>query len=178
MWGVDFKDDWSTTTTDLSSSLISLGVDVLLMDDANVNAEGKVKMAGAIALLVADLNMRNGVQALLEEGVTIHESRRKMKDLADSGERGVVNFFKKEVTCGCLTKKYKELKQTQEKVGRCDNCSKTLPLKQLLQCSQCKIVQVSPTYNSIYIRTYRAKRMSSKALLLHQYCSPQCQVGK
>ena len=145
---LDFKGDWSFGTADLCSSLISLGADLLLMDDDKVNAEGKVKMAGAIALLVAELKMRRG---LLAGGNTILNSHRKVMDLVSSGERGVVNFFKKEVTCGCLTKKYKELKQTQEKVGNCDNCSKTLPLKQLLQCSSCKTVQVSLTNRFVFI---------------------------
>lgn len=141
----DFSDDWSIGTADLSSSLISLGVDLLLMDE--VKSEGRVKMAGAIALLVYDL-MSNSSSSYEDfdsyEDFSVLESRRKMRDLASSGERDIVNFFNKKVTCGCLKKKYRELKQTQERVGSCGNCLKTLPLKQLMQCSSCKMVQVSP----------------------------------
>lgn len=108
-------------------------------------------MAGAIALLVYDL-MSNSSSSYEDfdsyEDFSVLESRRKMRDLASSGERDIVNFFNKKVTCGCLKKKYRELKQTQERVGSCGNCLMTLPLKQLMQCSSCKMVQ---------------------------YCSPQCQ---
>lgn len=115
---------------ELTSSLVSFGTDLLLMG-GDINEEEKLKMAAAIAGMVREIEGRPGWDTL-----------RKRKDVLCAGERLVVSFFNKRTSCGCLQKKYEELKETQEKMIRCDVCKSSIELKQIMQCSRCKMAQV------------------------------------
>ena len=140
----DFDEVWGgrgVATDALGASLTSIGTDCLLME--GISQEGKLKMATAIAGMIYDIQK----DYLLDKedftrGKTIIESIRKSKDIICAGERETVGFFSKKISCDCLKIKYKQLKKTQEKIGKCDNCAKTFELKQLKQCAKCKFVQV------------------------------------
>ena len=126
--------DGSAESNLLAASLTSIGTDCLLME-GDINTEGQIKMAAAIAAMVQELESRRIREPVLE-------SVRKRNDILDGGERDIVGFFNKRIKCDCLKDRHHELKITQEKTGKCDNCHISVPIKQLKQCSRCRFFQV------------------------------------
>ena len=132
----------------LAASLTSIGTDCLLMK-GDINTEGRIKMAATIAAMIQDLeNRRIGI------GEPVLESVRKRNDILGGGERDIVGFFNNRIKCDCLKDRHHELKITQEKTGKCDNCHISVPIKQLKQCSQCRFVQVETMCYSSVIFVY------------------------
>lgn len=128
--------DGSAESNLLAASLTSIGTDCLLMK-GDINTEGRIKMAAAVAAMIQDLeNRRIGI------GEPILESVRKKNDILDGGERDIVGFFNNRIKCDCLKYRHHKLKITQEKTGKCDNCHISVPIKELKQCCQCRFVQV------------------------------------
>ena len=120
---------------ELVASLLSIGTDCLLIE-GNISKEGKLKMATAITGIVQNLGPLSG------KTVEAVESLRKRLDVVNGGEREIVSFFHKRIRCDCLKSKYKLLKDTKEKMGKCDGCNNFFELKQLQLCGYCQYVQV------------------------------------
>lgn len=144
----DFDDMWQSggaTSDKFISSLVSIGTDCLLIEDG-VCVEGKLHMAAAIAGMIYDLGRNWSDNLELSAG----ESVRKQYDIMNGGEMQIVGFFNRRTSCCCLKGKYERLKETQEKMGRCDNCMKLIELKKIMPCSKCRFVQVITVYHVYY----------------------------
>jgi hypothetical protein len=118
----------------LASGLTSIGTDCLLID-GGVDRDGKLKMAAALAGMIRELEI--GGDATVEERI------KKVDDTLFGSERQIVGFFKRRISCDCLTSKYKVLQESQQKIGKCYGCGKFFELEELKECSNCQLVQVS-----------------------------------
>jgi hypothetical protein len=151
---------------DLATSLASIGTDCLLMEE-DVNVEGKLKMAAAIAGMVHYIE-----EEITTNGRTLVDEMRKWKDVMGAGEREITSFFNKRINCGCLRARLEALKDCQ-KMGICDCCRESFELKKLMQCSKCRHVQVRKRdlCNLLYCISLGVPHPHCLA----KYCSKLCQ---
>ena len=66
------------------------------------------------------------------------------------GERDVLKFYSKRLSCSCLKEKYKHARKTIPKLGKCMNCKERKERSYLTTCGRCKV---------------------------QMYCSRECQVA-
>jgi hypothetical protein len=163
----NFDDIWyregcEVVSKDLATSLTSIGTDCLLMD-GDVNEDGKLKMAAAIAGMV--YHVENDYEMLGKTAFV--DLVRKWKDVMGAGEREITSFFNKRTNCDCLRARLEVLKDCQ-KMGVCDCCLESFELKKLMQCSYCNFVQVRQMMCMIYRISFCA---SHSTLSLVMYCS-------
>jgi hypothetical protein len=167
----DFHNTWEgegreVASKDLATSLTSIGTDCLLMG-GDVNEEGKLKMAAAIAIMVH--HVENDFEMLGDTAFAVLV--RKWKDIMDSGEREITSFFNKRTNCDCLKARLEVLKDCQ-KMGICDCCLESFELKKLMLCSHCNIIQVRQMMCMIYRISFCAPHST---LPIAKYCSEACQ---
>lgn len=62
----------------------------------------------------------------------------KLNKIANGGERELLRFYNKRMTCTCLSERYAMAKSTQAKVGVCSVCKKTVDRSVLMTCSLCQ----------------------------------------
>jgi hypothetical protein len=55
------------------------------------------------------------------------------------GERDILKFYCKRLSCSCLKEKYKQARKTLPKMGRCYHCHKCFERESLMTCSLCKV---------------------------------------
>ena len=64
-----------------------------------------------------------------------------MRDLNGDGKRGVTLFFALRASCTCLNNMYCKEVKAQPRMGRCQNCDKSMEYKALKKCRRCKLAQ-------------------------------------
>lgn len=56
-----------------------------------------------------------------------------------SGERDILKFYSKRLSCSCLTEKYKKARKTLPKLGVCLHCKQKKDRASLWVCGRCKV---------------------------------------
>jgi len=72
-------------------------------------------------------------------GKQIEQAGHVVRKLVDGSSRDMLRFYSKRIPCSCLDEKYKEAKKSQNKVGVCHGCHKTVERESLRVCSRCKM---------------------------------------
>eukprot|EP00594_Rhizosolenia_setigera_P005513 CAMPEP_0178950682 /NCGR_PEP_ID=MMETSP0789-20121207/6788_1 /TAXON_ID=3005 /ORGANISM="Rhizosolenia setigera, Strain CCMP 1694" /LENGTH=250 /DNA_ID=CAMNT_0020631435 /DNA_START=126 /DNA_END=875 /DNA_ORIENTATION=- len=108
--------------------LLSVGTDDLL---ENYTTHAR-EFAKAITIL----------EACSGEGTTFCSAMssrlEKLGYLKGAGDRDVVRFYKKRLSCLCLEEKYSLLKESQDRVSECFHCKQITKGKKLKICIRCK----------------------------------------
>ena len=76
----------------------------------------------------------------LEDESTEDDFKLKTRDLVQGGDRDVVRFFSKRITCSCLKEKYKRVK-SEPKLGLCTYCKQRKERSELMVCALCRLPQ-------------------------------------
>ena len=99
--------------------------------------EGAIYHACAISLF----EQYNG-NSIKDFSLALLKSLRVTLDLREGGEREVVRFFSKRVSCSCLKAKYSLVKKSQPiRMGECSKCKRSKQRSSLMLCGYCKVTQ-------------------------------------
>lgn len=106
---------------------------------------GEVSMLAccfAMTILLLENYAPGPIQKMLIDTVTFDgDNYMKVLDAAKGCERSLIKFFKSRLPCGCLDKKYEEVKAGKRKTGICAGCKVRKQRRELSVCQGCKITQ-------------------------------------
>ena len=116
--------------------LASLGTDYLLKEQSRYT-----EMAATVAFVFLSVEALKDEPVEHDVGVRTRDLvEGEMRDLAEGGDRDIVRFFSKRITCSCLKEKYKQLK-SEPKLGSCTNCKQRKERRKLMVCALCRLPQ-------------------------------------
>lgn len=106
-----------------------------------------VKMGTNAILAGLDMDLAHAITHLecfhatdrLPFGSMTKDTVMKFFKLGDGGEREVIRFFAKRISCNCLKEKYSEVKAQQAKTGICSYCRETKDRSALHFCASCNV---------------------------------------
>jgi hypothetical protein len=115
------------------SIMLTMGVNIILND-------GNIGLAAVYASYILHIETYGCVG---NASAAIWRSNRLLIDVIEGGgERDILRFFVKRITCSCLTAKYSHAKVSQPKImGKCDNCEQKRERRTLMLCERCKTMQ-------------------------------------
>ena len=119
---------------------ILVRIGTLVCNDCDDGATGAAKNIAFQILFLESYDVEQGddlYAAMYRSGMLLTVS-----DLKNGGEREVIRFFTKRISCSCLKVRYKQIKVLHPKSkSRCDNCEQVKDRQSLMLCGRCKVCQ-------------------------------------
>jgi hypothetical protein len=124
-----------------NATLRKMALDIMLVIGVNfIIFDNKVKHPLYIAHAISVFEHNGDGQ----EGfiVGVYKAIRVEHDLRCGGEREIIRFFLKRISCSCLKATYSQIKESHPiRMGGCFTCKQSKKLSLLKLCGQCNIVQ-------------------------------------
>lgn len=148
----------------LIDELLCLGTYLILEN----NTGGAREFVKAITIL----------EACSGEGTFCSAMSSRLEDLGylkGAGERDVVRFYKKRLSCLCLEEKYSLLKESQDRVSECFHCKQITKRKELKICIRCKHAHYCSM--ECHELDWPTHKNDCRKMSCHEVCSDESEEG-
>ena len=126
-----------------NATLRKMALDIMLAIGVNFIIFDKVKHKSALyfahAISILEQYNGNGEDGFI---VGVYKAIRVEHDLRCGGEREIIRFFLKRISCSCLKATYSQIKESHPiRTGECFTCKQSKKLSLQMLCGRCNIVQ-------------------------------------